>query len=205
MLSGSTYLLIKLPCAGNVPQVIKIKTSRKIPPEASHRTVDDIYMGAGFAPWARACSRLFCYAHLHWSPGFRIRETIPTATRSANSAGALSTPALKALVRSKNVGCTFSSMGENTGSTAYIDLCKCFVFCSPIISSMIGIQESNGEPSEEARLIYLGACLIAGIRLARESQVARTIPVETAIKESLWLARQILNEERVRFADLFGV
>lgn len=71
--------------------------------------------------------------------------------------------------------------------------------------AMIGIQESTGEPTEEAKLIYLGACLIAGIRLARESQVARTIPVEAAIKESLWLARQILGEERVRFAELFRV
>ena len=43
-------------------------------------------------------------------------------------------------------------------------------------------------------MIYLGACLIAGIRLARERQVnARVIPTRTAIDESVDLAHEIFN------------
>lgn len=43
-------------------------------------------------------------------------------------------------------------------------------------------------------MIYLGACLIAGIRLARQSQVnVRVIPTRTAIEESVDLAHEIYN------------
>ena len=43
-------------------------------------------------------------------------------------------------------------------------------------------------------MIYLGACLIAGIRLARECQVnVRVIPVSHAIDESVDLAHEIYN------------
>ena len=41
-------------------------------------------------------------------------------------------------------------------------------------------------------MVYLGACLIAGIRLAREKQVnVRVIPTITAIEESVELAYDI--------------
>jgi hypothetical protein len=41
-------------------------------------------------------------------------------------------------------------------------------------------------------MIYLGACLIAGIRLAREKQVnVRVIPTSQAIDESVELAHEI--------------
>jgi hypothetical protein len=41
-------------------------------------------------------------------------------------------------------------------------------------------------------MIYLGACLIAGIRLAREKQVnIRVIPIRTAIDESIEISREI--------------
>jgi hypothetical protein len=41
-------------------------------------------------------------------------------------------------------------------------------------------------------MVYLGACLIAGIRLAREKQVnVRVTPTETAINESVELAFEI--------------
>lgn len=41
-------------------------------------------------------------------------------------------------------------------------------------------------------LIYLGACMIAGIRLAREKQVnVRVIPTVHAIEESVDLAHEI--------------
>lgn len=43
-------------------------------------------------------------------------------------------------------------------------------------------------------LIYLGACLIAGIRLARERQVnVRVVPTGQAIEESVDLAHEIFN------------
>jgi len=43
-------------------------------------------------------------------------------------------------------------------------------------------------------MIYLGACLIAGIRLARERQVnVRVIPTSHAIDESVDLAYEIFN------------
>jgi hypothetical protein len=43
-------------------------------------------------------------------------------------------------------------------------------------------------------MVYLGACLIAGIRLARESQVrVRVVPTSRAIEESVELAHEIYN------------
>lgn len=51
--------------------------------------------------------------------------------------------------------------------------------------------------------MYLGACLIVGIRLARETQINRTVPVERAIRESLWLANQVLQRERIHHPELF--
>jgi hypothetical protein len=43
-------------------------------------------------------------------------------------------------------------------------------------------------------MIYLGACLIAGIRLAREKQVnVRVIPTGVGIEESVDLAHEIYN------------
>ena len=43
-------------------------------------------------------------------------------------------------------------------------------------------------------MIYLGACLIAGIRLARESQVnVRVVPTSRAIDESVDLTHDIYH------------
>jgi hypothetical protein len=43
-------------------------------------------------------------------------------------------------------------------------------------------------------MIYLGACLIAGIRLARERQVnVRVVPTRRAIEESVDLAHEVYN------------
>jgi hypothetical protein len=43
-------------------------------------------------------------------------------------------------------------------------------------------------------MIYLGACLIAGIRMAREQQVnVRVRPTSVAIDESIELAHEIFN------------
>ena len=49
-------------------------------------------------------------------------------------------------------------------------------------------------PAPNRRLIYLGACLIVGIRLARERQVnVRVVPTITAIDESISLARDVFE------------
>ena len=49
-------------------------------------------------------------------------------------------------------------------------------------------------PRPNRSLIYFGACLIAGIRLAREKQVnIRVIPTSHAIDESVDLAHEIFN------------
>ena len=43
-------------------------------------------------------------------------------------------------------------------------------------------------------MVYLGACLIAGIRLARERQVnLRVVPTSQAIQESVDLAFEVFN------------
>ena len=49
-------------------------------------------------------------------------------------------------------------------------------------------------PRLNRNMIYLGACLIAGIRLAREKQVnVRVVPTGIAITESVDLAHEIYN------------
>jgi hypothetical protein len=49
-------------------------------------------------------------------------------------------------------------------------------------------------PRPNRTLIYLGACMIAGIRLAREKQVnVRVVPTHTAIEESVDLAHEVFN------------
>jgi hypothetical protein len=51
-----------------------------------------------------------------------------------------------------------------------------------------------GMPKLNRSLVYLGACLIAGIRLARERQVnVRVVPTGRAIEESVDLAHEIFN------------
>jgi hypothetical protein len=49
-------------------------------------------------------------------------------------------------------------------------------------------------PRPNRSLIYMGACMIAGIRLAREKQVSvRVLPTITAIDESVELAHEIFH------------
>jgi hypothetical protein len=49
-------------------------------------------------------------------------------------------------------------------------------------------------PRLNRSMVYLGACLIAGIRLARERQVnVRVVPTGKAIEESVDLAYEIFN------------
>jgi len=50
-------------------------------------------------------------------------------------------------------------------------------------------------PRVNRGMVYLGACLIAGIRLARERQVSiRVVPTGHAIDESVELAHEIYNK-----------
>jgi hypothetical protein len=51
-----------------------------------------------------------------------------------------------------------------------------------------------GMPRLNRTLVYLGACIIAGLRLAREKQVnMRVVPTRTAVEESVDLAHEIFN------------
>jgi hypothetical protein len=51
-----------------------------------------------------------------------------------------------------------------------------------------------GIPRPNKTLIYLGACVIAGLRLARERQVhVRVVPTSNAIEESIELSQEIFN------------
>lgn len=50
-------------------------------------------------------------------------------------------------------------------------------------------------PAPNRTLIYLGACIIAGLRLARERQVhVQVIPIGMAIEESVDLSHEIFNQ-----------
>jgi hypothetical protein len=49
-----------------------------------------------------------------------------------------------------------------------------------------------GMPRLNRSLIYLGACVIAGLRLAREKQVnVRVVPTRVAVEESVDLAHEV--------------
>jgi hypothetical protein len=51
-------------------------------------------------------------------------------------------------------------------------------------------------------MVYLGACLIAGIRLARETQVnVRVLPISNAIDESVELAYEMFTRVFSRSAE----
>ncbi len=67
-----------------------------------------------------------------------------------------------------------------------------FAFNSPILVSMFNPDAHLPRPNRS--LVYLGACIIAGMRLARERQVnVRVIPTSNAIEESVDLAHEIFN------------
>jgi hypothetical protein len=49
-------------------------------------------------------------------------------------------------------------------------------------------------PRPNRNLVYFGACIIAGLRLAREKQVnVRVIPIRDAVEESVELAHDIYS------------
>jgi hypothetical protein len=52
-----------------------------------------------------------------------------------------------------------------------------------------------GMPRLNRSLVYLGACIIAGLRLAREKQInVRVVPTRVAIEESVDMAHEIFNQ-----------
>jgi hypothetical protein len=54
-------------------------------------------------------------------------------------------------------------------------------------------------PRPNRSLIYFGACIIAGLRLARELQVnVRVIPTSRAIEESVDLAHEVFNSDHFK-------
>ena len=60
-------------------------------------------------------------------------------------------------------------------------------------------------PRPNRSLIYFGACIIAGLRLARASQVnTRVVPTIAAIDESCDLAHDIFNRVFRRVPDKIG-
>ena len=60
-------------------------------------------------------------------------------------------------------------------------------------------------PRPNKTLIYMGACMIAGIRLARKKQVnVQVIPTGTAITESVDLAHEIFNRVFRRLPEKMG-
>jgi hypothetical protein len=67
------------------------------------------------------------------------------------------------------------------------------------------LDPDAGMPRINRSLVYLGACLIAGIRLAREKQVnVRVIPTIHAIDESVNLAQEIFNKVFRKVPDLLS-
>jgi len=61
-----------------------------------------------------------------------------------------------------------------------------FVYCYCMFDPFASMPRVN------RNMVYLGACLIAGIRLAREKQVnVRVVPTSAAIDESVELAQEI--------------
>ena len=64
-----------------------------------------------------------------------------------------------------------------------------------IFAYAVGMFDPDSHiPRPNRSLIYLGACMIAGIRLARERQVnVRVVTTARAIEESVDLAHEIFN------------
>jgi hypothetical protein len=70
-----------------------------------------------------------------------------------------------------------------------------WILLSPFIRYTETVFDPDAHlPKPNRSLIYFGACLIAGMRLAREKQVnVRVIPTGTAIQESVDLAYELYN------------
>jgi hypothetical protein len=69
----------------------------------------------------------------------------------------------------------------------------------------VDVYPNANIPRPNRTLIYLGACMIAGIRLARERQVnARVIPTAKAIEESCDLAHEVCNRVFRRVPEKVG-
>ena len=71
----------------------------------------------------------------------------------------------------------------------------CTAYNSPLLRYNNSVFDPDANLAKPNRsLIYFGACLIAGMRLALEKQVnVRVIPTGTAITESVDLAYELYN------------
>jgi hypothetical protein len=64
-----------------------------------------------------------------------------------------------------------------------------FAFQSPMMTVMT-------PPSPSGKIIFLGACLIAAVRLAREEKWDNSPRVVSRIADSIWLAERIFERMR---------
>jgi hypothetical protein len=81
---------------------------------------------------------------------------------------------------------------ERVCPICFSSLIRIFSFISPY--TVFVFDPDAYLPKPNRALIYLGACMIAGIRLAREKQVnVRVIPTSHAIEESVELAHEVFN------------
>jgi hypothetical protein len=61
------------------------------------------------------------------------------------------------------------------------------------------VTEANGAPG---KIIYLGACLIAAVRLAREESWANSPSVAARISDAITMARRIYDRMKDEFPNL---
>ena len=79
-------------------------------------------------------------------------------------------------------------MAESFSAIIVDDFRLCFAYAVSVFDPDAHLPKPNRD------LIYIGACMIAGIRLAREKQVSvRVIPTINAIQESVELAHEVFN------------
>lgn len=77
---------------------------------------------------------------------------------------------------------------NTNGGTTVEDIRLPFAYTNPVFDPDAALPRIN------RTLVYLGACIIAGLRLARERQVnTSVIPTRHAIEESVDLAHEIFN------------
>jgi hypothetical protein len=67
------------------------------------------------------------------------------------------------------------------------------------IAYIVPVTEANGAPG---KIIYLGACLIAAVRLAREEKWDNSPRVAARIGDAIILARRIYDRMKTEFPHM---
>lgn len=62
----------------------------------------------------------------------------------------------------------------------------------------------SAAPASPGKLIYLGACLIAAVRLAREERWDNSPRVVSRISDSVFLAHRIWERVKMEFPQMFA-